>query len=84
MINVHLRWIFSNDEGFPFRYTVFEKTTIKEICQMVLNQNNTLNINPTFSVVKIYGKDMFLDDSKCIEEFNDNNKNVLTFNFAAG
>ena len=51
---------------------------------MVLNQNNTLNINPTFSVVKIYGKDMFLDDSKCIEEFNDNNKNVLTFNFAAG
>ena len=83
MIDVHLRWILSNDQGFPFRYRVSEKTTIKEICQMVLNQNNNWPINPTFSVVKIYGKDMFLDDSKCIEEFN-NDKNALTFNFAAG
>ena len=83
MIDVHLRWILSTDEGFPFRYRVFEKTTIREICQMVLNQNNTWPINPTFSVVKIYGKDTFLDDSKYIEEFNDN-KNVLTFDFAAG
>jgi hypothetical protein len=83
MIDVHLRWVLSKDEGFPFRYRVFEKTTIKEICQMVLNQNNNWPINPTFSVVKIYGKDMFLEDNKCIEELNDNN-NVLMFNFAAG
>jgi hypothetical protein len=83
MINVHLRWILSNDQGYPFSYKVSEQTTIGEICQMVLNQNNNWYINPTFSVVKIYGKDMFLDDSKRIEEFNDNN-DVLTFNFAAG
>lgn len=83
MINVHLRWILSNDQGYPFSYKVSEQTTIGEICQMVLNQNNNWYINPTFSVVKIYGKDMFLDDSKRIDEFNDNN-DVLTFNFAAG
>ena len=83
MIEVQLRWILSNNQGFPFCYKVFEKTTIGEICQMVLNQNNTWHINPTFSVVKIYGKDMFLEDSKCIEEFK-NNEDVLTFNFAAG
>jgi hypothetical protein len=83
MINVHLRWILSNDQGYPFSYKVSEQTTIGEICQMVLNQNNNWYINPTFSVVKIYGNDMFLDDSKRIEEFNDN-KDILTFNFAAG
>ena len=83
MTEVHLRWILSNDQGFPFHYKVSEDTTVGEICKMVLEQNNLWHINPTFSVVKIYGTDMFLDDNKCIKEFK-NDKDVLSFNFAAG
>ena len=30
MIDVHLRWVFSNDQGFPFCYRVFEKQQLKK------------------------------------------------------
>ena len=81
MKKISLRWNLS--PYTTYKFNVSETTTIGEVCNLVIDHNNKWPGNPTFSVVKIYGKDTFLDDSKCIEEFNDN-KNLLTFHFAAG
>ena len=52
MLEVHLRWILSQNEEFPFRYKVPEETTVGEICKMVKEQNNLWPVHPTLSVVK--------------------------------
>jgi len=83
MIEVHLRWILSQNEDFPFRYKVSEQSTVGEICKMVKDQNNMWPGNPTFSVVKLRGQDAFLDDMKMINTF-DNKEDILYLNFYAG
>jgi hypothetical protein len=48
----------------------------------MIDKNNIWPGNPSFSVVKIYGKDMFLDDSETLQEAKSNEPLFLTF--AAG
>lgn len=59
MITVQLRWIVSSNSEFPFQWTLPEDTTIEKLCKMVIDKNNLWHGNPRFSVVKIYGDDMF-------------------------
>jgi hypothetical protein len=80
MITVQLRWIVSSNSEFPFQWTLPEDTTIEKLCKMVIDKNNLWYGNPTFSVVKIYGDDMFLNDSLCLRDI----KNPLSLIFAAG
>jgi len=82
MITVHLRWILSPNQDFPFIWTLPEETSIGEISKMVIDKNNIWPGNPSFSVVKIYGKEMFLDDSDTLQEAKANEPLFLTF--AAG
>ena len=58
----------------------FQDTTIEKLCKMVIDKNNLWHGNPRFSVVKIYGDDMFLNDSLCLKDI----KNPLSLIFAAG
>jgi hypothetical protein len=83
MIEVHLRWIMSQSEDYPFCYTVSEETTVEELCKMVKDQNNFWLGNPTFSIVKLREKGLFLDDKKPISSF-ENKDGVLYLDFYAG
>ena len=83
MIEVHLRWILSQSENFPFRYNVPEETTVGEICKMVKDQNNLWLGNPTFSVVKLREQGSFLNDAKLLNSI-ENSESILYLNFYAG
>ena len=83
MIEVHLRWIMSHGEDYPFCYKVSEETTIGEICQMVKDRNNCWLGNPTFSIVKLREQGLLLDDTKLISSF-ENKDGVLYLDFYAG
>ena len=83
MIEVHLRWIMSHSEDYPFCYKVSEETTIGEICQMVKDRNNCWLGNPTFSIVKLREQGQLLDDTKSISSF-ENKDGVLYLDFYAG
>jgi hypothetical protein len=83
MIEVHLRWIMSQSEAYPFCYKVSEETTVEELCKMVKDQNNFWLGNPTFSIVKLREKGLFSDDKKPISSF-ENKDGVLYLDFYAG
>jgi len=83
MIEVHLRWIMSESEDYPFCYKVSEETKIGEICKMVKDRNNCWLGNPTFSVVKLREQGMLLDDTKLISSFK-NKDEILYIDFYAG
>ena len=56
-MKVYLRWTKSSRCSFPFCFDVSEETTVEEICKMVIQENNSNDVNPPFFIVKILSKD---------------------------
>jgi len=68
-MKVYLRWTKSSRCAFPFVFDVPEDTTVSQICNMVMQENNSNNNNPTFSIVKLCDNNIFVNDSQVISSF---------------
>ena len=68
-MKVYLRWTKSSRCAFPFVFDVSEETTVSQICNMVIQENNSNNNNPTFSIVKLRTNNIFVNDSQVISNF---------------
>ena len=68
-MKVYLRWTKSSRCAFPFVFDVSKETTVSEICKMVIQENNSNDNNPTFSIVKLRSNNTFVNDSQLISNF---------------
>ena len=68
-MKVYLRCTKSSSCAFPFVFDVSEETTVSQICNMVIQENNSNNNNPTFSIVKLRSNNIFVNDSQVISNF---------------
>ena len=68
-MKVYLRWTKSSRCAFPFVFDVSKQTTVSEICNMVIQENNSNDNNPRFSIVKLRSNNTFVNDSQLISNF---------------
>ena len=67
-MKVYLRWTKSSRCAFPFVFDVSKETTVSEICKMVIQENNSNDNNPKFSIVKLRSNNTFVNDSTAIKD----------------